>query len=295
MSKNQVDWDCHQAFLTVLDTGSFSAAARTLGLAQPTVRNRIDILESLVGTPLFVRTASGVNPTPQALTLADSARRMDFAARHFQRAAAGAPERIEGVVRLSVPDSMGIEVMPTLLAPLLDSCPGLTIELSITNAMVDLLNLEADIAIRLIPSTQSALRVQRVCRIPVGFFASSAYLARHGCPASLAELADHVLIGPDRAPTDVGIARQLATAVGKPLRFAIQTDSHPAQFAAARAGLGIAAIPVHIGRRDMVRVLPDITITELDAWVATHEDLRHSPRIDTVFRHLVAVMRNEFR
>lgn len=66
MSNADCDWDDQRAFLAVLDTGSLSAAARALGLTQPTVRHRIEALERAVGQPLFVRGVNGLAPTPEA-------------------------------------------------------------------------------------------------------------------------------------------------------------------------------------------------------------------------------------
>ena len=73
-------------------------------------------------------------------------------------------------------------------------------------------------------------------------------------------------------------------------RFAVRTDSHPAQLAAARAGLGIAPVQTPLGRADpaLVRVLPSIVLTALETWIVMHEDLRTVPRVRTAFDHLVA-------
>jgi DNA-binding transcriptional LysR family regulator len=290
MSTRKPDWDSHHAFLAVLDEGSLSAAARKLGLTQPTVRHRIEALEHAIGLPLFVRAAGGMVPTDQARALADPARRMAFAAQAFGRAAAGPPGQIAGAVRLSVSEFIGIEVLPALLAPLLAKHPALDIELALSNAPADLLHQEADIAIRMVRPTQGALRARHVGSIALGFFAAPAYQRQHGLPASIADLADHRLIGPDRSLPDQNMVEQLGTMVGAPVRFALRTDSHPAQLAAVRAGLGIGVVQVPVAARDLLRVLPEVTVASLDTWIVTHEDLRHSPRIDAVFNHLVVAM-----
>lgn len=291
MNMRTLDWDSHQVFLAVIDTGSLSAAARALGLAQPTVRFRIDALERSLGQPLFIRAAGGMVPTAQALALAEPARQMAHAAQAFYRAASGAPGEIAGTVRLSVADFIGIAVLPAMLEPLLARHRALDIELALSNQSADLLHQEADIAIRMVRPSQGALRAQHVGQIALGLFAAPAYVAAHGLPASPAELVDHRLIGPDRASADLALAGRLAEFVGRPVRFAIRTDSHPTQRAAVAAGLGIGVIQVPVGRQDLVRVFPQITVAHLDAWVVTHEDLRHAPRIDAVFAHLVAQMR----
>lgn len=288
MSKSDPDWNTHHAFLAVLECGSLSAAARALGVTQPTVRFRIEALEQSLGQPLFVRASGGMIPTEQALALAGPARQMAFAAQAFHRASTSPSGQIAGHVRLSVSDFIGMEVLPPILAPLLARHPALTVELALSNQSANLLHQEADIAIRMVRPHQAALRTQHVGRIALGFFASPAYIDQHGAPADIAGLADHPLIGPDRAAADLAEAERLADLVGRPIHFCVQTDSHPAQLAATRAGLGIGVAHVPVGQRDLVRVLPGFTVAELDVWVVTHEDLRHAPRIDAVFSHLVA-------
>lgn len=291
MSSATPDWDSHQAFLAVIETGSLSAAARQLGLAQPTVRFRIDALERAVGQPLFTRAAGGMVPTAQALALVEPVRQMAHAARTFHRAATAPLGQIAGSVRLSAAEFVGNAVLPAMLAPLLERHPALDIELALSNRAADLLHQEADIAIRMVRPSQGALRAQHVGRIPLGLFAAPAYAQRHGLPATVAELRDHRLIGPDRHGEDLALAVRLGELIGAPPRFSVRTDNHPAQRAAVAAGLGIGVVQVPVGQRDLLRVLPDVIVAELDAWVVAHEDLRHAPRIDAVFAHLVDEMR----
>ncbi len=109
-----------------------------------------------------------------------------------------------------------------------------------------------------------------------------------GMPASLDDLAAHDFIGPDRARSDLQLAAKLAPALARE-RFAIRTDSHPAQLAFARAGLGIAVVQCPIGHSDpLLRpVLADLEVATLDTWIVTHESLRNVPRVRAVFDHLV--------
>lgn len=287
MSIRPPDWDNHQAFLAVLEGGSLSAAGRALGLAQPTVRSRIEALERTLGQALFVRAAGGMVPTDQARALAEPARRMAFAAEAFRRTATSPAGQIAGTVRLSVSEFVGIEVLPAVLAPLLERHPALEIEMALSNQTADLLHQEADIAIRMVRPRQGALLAKHIGRIDLRFFASPAYISQYGSPTNMEDLAGHRLIGPDRAASDLSLAAHLSRLVGHPVTFAIRTDSHPAQLAAVRAGLGIGVVQVPVGQRELVPILPQITIASLETWVVAHEDLRHAPRIDAVFRHLV--------
>lgn len=290
MSILSPDWDGQRAFLAVLDTGSLSAAARSLGLTQPTVRHRIEALERAIGQPLFSRTVNGLVPTDDARELAVHVRRMAFASEAFYRAASASGGEIAGTVRISVAEFVGIEVMPRLLAPLRERHPGLAVELVLSNENADLPGQEADIAIRMRRPRHGALVAKRAGCIPLGFFATASYLERHGVPEGATDLARHTLIGSDRSRMDQDFTRELQKTLGEKLYFALRTDSHPAQLAMVRAGLGIGVTQLPIGERDLVRVLPGLVVAELEAWIVAHEDLRHSRRIDAVFGHLVAAL-----
>jgi DNA-binding transcriptional LysR family regulator len=273
----------------VLEEGSLSAAARRMGLTQPTMRARIEALERALGVILFTRSVRGLVPTEQARALGDSARAMARASEAFVRAASGAPGEVAGIVRLSVPDFVGVEVLPAMLAGLRRSHPSLIVEIALSNASANLLEQEVDIAVRMHPPRQEALVARKVPPIPLGLFAHVDYLAERGEPRTVADLADHDLIGPDRSPADLAAMIQFLPQIDR-ARFVIRTDSHPAQLAAARAGLGIGIAQRPVGLRDphLRQVLPDFPIPALETWIVTHENLRDLPRVRAVFGHLVA-------
>lgn len=291
-----VDWDDQRTFLAVLEEGSLSAAARRLRVAQPTVRGRIEALEWALGAVLFTRSANGLVPTDQARALAGHARAMALASDAFVRAASAPPGELAGTVRLSVSEFVGIEVLPPMLVRLRERHPRIVPEIVLSNAAADVLGQEVDIAVRMHPPKQKALLAQKVGAIPLGFFAAGDYLTRRGTPRSLADLAGHDLIGPDRARADLDLAASLAPALVRS-RFVVRTDSHPAQLAAARAGLGIAVVQRPIGLSDpsLRPVLPDVVPAKMDTWIVIHEDLRDVPRIRAVFDHLVSEFRSFIR
>jgi DNA-binding transcriptional LysR family regulator len=291
MSK-PIDWDDQRAFLAVFDEGSLSAAARRLGVSQPTVRTRIAALETALGAALFTRSVNGLTATEHARALAAPARAMARASEAFVRAASAPPGEIAGAVRLSVAEFVGIEVLPPILASLRVAHPRIVIELSLSNSAADLLEQEVDIAVRMHEPRQEALVAQKIGTIPLGLFAHPDYLARRGAPASLDDLADHDIIGPDRARSDLQMAEAFHPALTRD-RLSVRTDSHPAQLALARAGLGIAVAHRAIGLADprLTPVLPGVEIAALETWVVTHEDLRRVPRVRAVFDHLVTAFK----
>jgi len=289
MSEPSIDWEDQRTFLSVLETGSLSGASRLLGLAQPTVRRRIEALEAGLGIPLFTRSLTGLTPTPQARSLASYVRAMAASSEAFVRAVSAPEGEIAGAVRITVSEFVGIAVLPAMLAPLRQNHPGLVVEIALSDASADLLGQEADIAVRMYRPQQRALVARHVGAIPLQFFAHERYIAQRGMPDSLEALANHALIGPDRTGADLALVDSVGMGMSR-RSFVIRTDSHAAQRACIGAGLGIGVLQTPTGLSDpgLVAVLPDIVVHHLETWLVTHEDLRKSPRIAVVFDHLVA-------
>lgn len=289
---HSIAWDDQRIFLAVLEEGSLSAAARRLGLSHPTVRTRLEALEERLGNVLFTRSGTGLAPTDTAEALRAAARAMAMASDLFLRQASAPPGEIAGTVRLSVPEFMGIEVMPPMLARLRETHPAIQVEMALSNTPADLLAREVDVAVRTVAPKQEALVARKVAAIPLGFFASRAYVERRGTPADIAGMEAHDVIGPDRDRIDLRIAGGLG-APFRPDRLVLRTDSHPAQLAAARSGVGIAVAQVPVGERDptLVRVLPDVEIGILETWIVTHGNLAREPRVRAVFDSLARSFR----
>jgi DNA-binding transcriptional LysR family regulator len=284
---NDISWDDQRIFLAVLEAGSFSAAARRLAVTHPTVRSRIEALEKALGAVLFVRSTSGLVATDLAEALRQPAKAMADASLSFHREAASS-EGAAGIVRMSVPEIMGTEVMPKMLAGLRTKYPDLKIELVLNDAIADLLTREVDLAIRTVTPTQNTLVARKVATIPLGLFASSAYVERRGIPAALSDLREHDLIGPDQSRTDWSVAASLGLTSGSN-SFVMKTDSHSAQIAAIRQGVGIGVVQTTLADddSDLIRILPDAQIQPLSVWVVTHESLLKMTRIRVSFDHFV--------
>lgn len=284
---SDVSWDDQRIFLAVLEEGSLSAAARRLGLSHPTVRTRIEALEEALGAVLFTRSVNGLAPTPTAEALRASARAMAMASDLFVRQASSPDGEVAGTVRISVPEFMGIEVIPAMLARLRQEHPGIRIELSLSNLPADLLGQEVDVAVRTIAPKQEALVARKVASIPLGLFAARSYVEWRGTPESLADLARHDVIGPERNRSDLAIVERLQNVVALN-QLVLRTDSHPAQLAMARAGLGIAVAQVPAGENDpsLVRLLPDFEVAVLDVWIVAHENLARVARVRAVMDSL---------
>lgn len=287
-----IDWERQRAFLAVMTQGSLSAAARALGIAQPTVRRRIEELEAQTGAALFTRTPSGLLPTDRAQGLVDQARAMALAADAFARAASADAHEIAGRVRITASDVIAIEILPPILAALGARHPQLVLELSPSNRQEDVLRREADVAVRMARPVQEALVAQRIGAVVVGLHAHPAYLASAGTPETLGDLRHHRMIG---VVQDDPMLRVLQSK-GLPLHrdsAQFRSDSHLAHLAAIRAGIGIGICQTGIARRDgLVRLVPEAFGHDLDTWVVCHEDLRGVARVRATFDALVTGLRD---
>jgi DNA-binding transcriptional LysR family regulator len=286
---NEIPWDLYRTFLAVLEEGSLSGAARSLGITQPTAGRHMEALETALDQRLFIRTPAGLAPTPAAEALRGYAQVMRSTAAALARAASHG-EEVSGTVRISASEVIGVEVLPPALAALRRAHPGLAVELVPTDRVQDLLRSEADVAVRMTAPQQELLIARRIGEVELGLYAHAQYLAQQGTPASSAELAQHALIGFDELTPFV--RRALSTLPG--LRrdsFALRSDSTVAQLALLRAGCGIGVCQRALAGRPpgLVRVLPGWT-WQLPVWVTLHEDLRDSPRCKVTFDALVACL-----
>ncbi|WP_114395281.1 LysR family transcriptional regulator [Oleisolibacter albus] len=293
MKLSEPDWDLYRTFLAVLRGGSLSAAARSLGLTQPTVGRQVEALEASLGAPLFLRSPLGLTPTALAEALRPQAEAMAATAEALLRMASGQGQGVRGTVRLTASEVVGVEVLPPILAGLRVRHPALEIELVLSNAVDDLLRQQADIAVRMVEPRQEALLVRRLGEIPVGLYAHQTYLMRCGVPQQPEDLADHTVIGFDRETPAIRAMRERLPAVAQ-LRYALRADSDVAQLAAIRAGFGIGFCQVPLARRtpDLVRVLPAYVELRLGTWIVMHSDLRSAPRCRAVFDGLVDGLRS---
>lgn len=289
MSTAEPSWDLYGAFLAVMHGGSLSAAARSLGVAQPTVRRQVEQLEQQLGVVLFTRAPNGLLPTELARATLPYAESLAATARALVRSLSGGAAGDRGTVRVTCSEVVGAEVLPAILAELHAAHPRLHVELALTDRNEDLLRRDADLAVRMVQPQQDGLVRQRAGRIELGLFATAGYLARHPPPRALADLTPgHALIGADRsrAIIDALTAAGLATT---PRDFTFRSDSDLAKLAAVRAGIGIGVCQVPLSQHPvpLVRVLPS-TAFHLEAWVVMLADLRAVARVRLVFDHLVA-------
>lgn len=291
------DWNRARAFLVTAEEGSFSAAARALGLTQPTVGRQVAALEAELGVTLFERVGRGLQLTSTGLDLVEHARAMGAAATRLSLTAAGRSDTLEGPVCITASEIITARLLPPAVAAIRAAHPGIEVELVPANDVRDLRRREADIAVRNFRPTDPEL-VARKVRDAVGHaYAAPAYLDRVGRPTTPAEAARLDFLGFDRTPLMVEGLRQMGLPV-EASAFPILTASHLVQWELCMAGLGVCMMMADVGEPEprVERVLPegDLTIP-VPIWLVSHRELRTSRRVRVVFdlltEHLAVPLR----
>ncbi|HVK85659.1 MAG TPA: LysR family transcriptional regulator [Kofleriaceae bacterium] len=277
-------WTDLQHVLAVAEQGSLAAAARALGVNHTTVLRRVGAFERSLGVKVFARSPTGYVLTSAGEEIAAAARAMQDTVHAIERKVAGRDLRLTGTVRVTTTDTLAVELVPTALAAFTAAHPGIQLELTTTPGLANLTKRDADVAVRATSTPPPHLVGRRAGTIAFALYASPAYLER--IPARRA-LDGHTWIGLDDSLATTTIARWMARTLD--VIPVLRTDSFTALAHAARAGLGVTALPCYLGDRtpglQRVRGLIPEMATEL--WVLTHEDLRGTARIRALTDHLV--------
>lgn len=291
----QISWDHIRTFHAVANQGSLLAASRHLGLTQPTVGRHIDLLEERLGFALFTRGREGMRLTAKGADLVTTASEMLGNAVDFERVASGLEERIEGTIRVSANEIVGAFLLPGLIAEFMAEHPMIEIEVEVSNETTNLLQRDADIAVRMFRPTQNDLVARKISDLPLGLYAHKSYFERHPNPRTVDDLNDHVLLGQHRNPSLMNAYNALGMSL-TPNSFQFRCDNNIATINAVRAGIGIG--PLHIGMAelwpDVTQVLLDLPVPSLELWLACHADVRHNKRIRLVMDFLADRLRSPY-
>ncbi len=184
-----------EAFCRTYTTGSFTKAARSLGVTPQAISRSVARLERALGVALFHRTTRHVAPTEAARRYygrcAEALRLFSIA----EREASADHPTLEGVVRISVPTSYGHHRFLPSLGAFRDGYPGICVEISVANRNIDFVRDGFDLAIRMGEITDRALVCRKLGDFALGVFAAPSYLARVGAPRTPGELGAHACIG----------------------------------------------------------------------------------------------------
>jgi DNA-binding transcriptional LysR family regulator len=278
-----MDWNHIRAFHATAATGSLSAAARRLGLTQPTLSRQVLALEADLGVALFERRGRKLVLTQIGMDLLDHIRIMGDAADAVALAASGRVEEIGGRVSISVTDTYAAYILPEIIERIRSEAPQITIVVVASNELSDLHRREADIAVRHVRPDRPGLVGQHVRDTEAHFYASEDWVARNGLPNGPADLAKVELMGFDDGKRFSGFLREMGVPADA-ADFRILSESSVAIWEMAKRGIGVAAMLREIAARTpgMRNLLPDMTPISVPIWLVTHQELQSSPRIRLV-------------
>jgi len=282
----QFDWNQARAFLVTAEEGSLSAAARALGLTQPTLSRQVAALEEELGVALFERIGRGLELTPSGAELLAQVRAMGDAAVNLKLSAAGQSNTIEGHICISATDLVANLVMPTLVEKLRRLYPDISVELIASDSVSDLQRREADIAIRAMQPSEPDLIARKVGDVTGHLYASEQYLEQIGIPRSPQDIGDANFIC-DKSEMIVNIMAGCGIELTQ-RNFSIASNSVSTQWELVRQGLGIALFPDQVAATEprFHKVLPDIQPFAGPLWLVVHKELRTSGRVRVVFDFL---------
>jgi DNA-binding transcriptional LysR family regulator len=291
----ELDWNLVRTFVSVAEAGSLAAAARRIGLAHPTVARHIQQLEQQLGLGLFDRSPAGLKINDAGVRLAEVAVRMRKDAMTFESVSAAVRTSSAGKVRITVAELL-VDLAPELLLGLKDFSGQVDrqIELVVSPLQLNLLEGEADIAVRHVRPTQAELVCRRVGGVAMAAYASRDYVSEHGVPV-LADLDRHWFVdGVTEQPLSMAVSR-LGYSVPQS-RVSFRTDSLHGQMRAAASGWGIAGLPAYLGAAnpDLVPVLEDAPAVVIEIWVAGRPGVRQQLLPRMVFRELSEALYERF-
>lgn len=279
------DWNRARAFLVTAEEGSLSAAARALGLTQPTLGRQVDALEDELGVVLFERAGRSATLTRSGLELLDHVRAMGDAANRVSLAATGQSQSIVGTVSIAASEVHAAMLLPRILVRLRAEHPGIAIEIVASSRPSDLRRREADIAIRNFQPTEPDLVAKKIRDAPARLYAAPSYLATLARkPRSPRDLGDADFIDIDPGGGFLKGLRRMGFDLDES-NFPLRTESYLVMWEMVKEGLGIGVLDGTLGDLEprVRRVLPDFQPLMFPIWLVTHREVGTSRRVRAVF------------
>ena len=278
------DWNRARAFLVTAEEGSLSAAARALGMTQPTLGRQVSALEEELSVVLFERVGLGLELTPTGLDLLEHVRSMGEAASRVSLTASGQSQNIEGTVCISASEVFSVFLLPPIIAKLHKLEPKISIEIIATNETSDLRKREADIALRNFRPTQPELIAKKIKDVSARLYATSGYLNSINNPTSVDDLEQASFISFDNTGMLMNELNKRGMNLTKK-NFSLLSENYLVHWELVKQGLGIGIMPEEIADADPLvqQVLPKLEAITFPIWLTTHRELNTSRRVRMVF------------
>lgn len=261
-----------EAFVRVVDAGSFSGAARLLRIGQPAVSKTIAQLEERLGVRLLLRSTHGLTPTEAGRGFYERARRAIEEADEAEHAARGAGATLSGRLRICAAVTFArLHVLPRLPV-FLEQHPSLDIDIVLDDRNIDLIEEGIDVALRMGQLADSSLTARKLGQSPRRVFASAAYLERMGVPRVPADLAGHqAVIYSQRGGGDEWTFHRDGTTASIAMQGRVRVTAAEGVREAVFAGLGLAVASEWMFAPELVSgivesVLDDWALPAVDLW-----------------------------
>lgn len=283
-------------FVRAAESGSFSKAARELGLSQPSVSRIIGDLETRLGVKLLLRTTRSITVTDAGALFLTRAREVLADIEDAEDAARGV-DSLRGTLRITMPIVYGTRNIVPRLPKFLKAHPLLRVELSVADERQNLVVEGTDVAIRLGPLDDSGFGARKLATVSRFLVAAPSYLAERGTPKTPADLASHdCIFGPGLFGRTTWSFTRNGAETSVDVRGRITTDSGPGVFASVLAGLGIAMTsPVMAGPEIEAGALVPVLKSYKLAPVEVYAVFPAGPRPSTKVRALVDFLAEELR
>jgi DNA-binding transcriptional LysR family regulator len=290
------DWNHIRAFLVTAEEGTLSAAAKALGLTQPTLSRQVCALECQLSLTLFERVGQRLVLTNSGLELLEHAREMGNSALDFSLSASGQSQQIEGSVIVSASELTAAYMLPKIIAKLRSEEPGIHIEVVVTNEPSDLKRRDADIAIRNFHPTQHDLIAKKLGEEVIWLYGTQEYLDHFPLINDFSELNDIQIIGFDHSNMVSDLLNKQGWKLSKK-NFSLITSCQLLQLALSKESQGVIFFPEKIGDQDpcLVRAFEHMgPIMKLPIWLVCHQELRTSLRVRKVFDFIATELKDNF-
>jgi DNA-binding transcriptional LysR family regulator len=293
-----MDWDKLRIFHAVASAGSFTHAGQMLALSQSAVSRQISALEEEINTPLFQRHARGLTLTDEGELLYGAVSDVLTRLGQAEEALKNAQSAPRGSLKVTSSHGLGTYWLLPRINEFVRDYPELQVHLMFEDRELDLAQREADLALRMRAPVQADLIQRKLFTVHYHLCASADYLARHGTPRALEDLANHTLIayGERVAPEvrDVNwlldATRRASGGCGRSLRI----NNITGILYAVEAGIGIAALPDYLTteRPHLARILPESEGPSFDVHLVYCDALRQSKRVAAFRDFLVRAARD---
>jgi DNA-binding transcriptional LysR family regulator len=287
--RGTVEWDDYRHFLAVARAGSLAGAARTLKTSSATVGRRIAALERRLAAHLFERNQNGYALTESGEAIRLQAESIEEAILSAERETLGRDLRVTGKVRVATADDIASYIIAPRLAEFRRSYPGIVLEIAASWDVVNLTRREADLALRTARPLHGDYIVRRAGVWNCAVYASRRYADAHCLKPGHSDLSRLDVITWTEENTFRGgewFEHQLR---GAPVVFT--ANSRHVQYAACKAGLGLAVLPCIAADLDpdLIQLLPPERVRSVDLLLVTHRDLVRTARVRAAMDFLVEI------